>query len=108
MQGQLEGTAMSAGEALRAAQEAAVTVMFDGESLVLEAKAEPPQAVLNALSRHKLAAGRGAQDGRPVVGAAERRAWLRVAIADVPCGTIEDAQVNRDPLAGRFCSAEDG
>ena len=46
---------MSAAEALRAAHAAGVTVMFDGESLVLEANAEPPKAVLDALSRHKLA-----------------------------------------------------
>ncbi len=43
---------MSAAEALRAV---GVTVMFDGEGLVLEANAEPPQSVLDALSRHKLA-----------------------------------------------------
>jgi hypothetical protein len=46
---------MSAAEALRAAHAAGVTVMFDGEGLVLEASAEPPQSVLDALSRHKLA-----------------------------------------------------
>jgi hypothetical protein len=46
---------MSAAEALRAAHAAGVTVMPDGENLVLEAKAEPPQAVLDALSRHKFA-----------------------------------------------------
>jgi hypothetical protein len=46
---------MSAAEALRAAHAAGVTVLFDGEGLVLEANAEPPQAVLDALSRHKLA-----------------------------------------------------
>ena len=46
---------MSAAEALRVAHVAGVTVMFDGESLVLEASAEPPKAVLDALSRHKLA-----------------------------------------------------
>ena len=46
---------MSAAEALRAARAAGVTVMPDGESLVLEAKDEPSKAVLDALSRHKLA-----------------------------------------------------
>ena len=45
---------MSAAEALRAAHAAGVTVMFDGEDLVLEASAEPPQAVLDVLARHKL------------------------------------------------------
>jgi hypothetical protein len=32
-----------------------VIVIPDGENLVLEAKAEPPQSVLDALSRHKFA-----------------------------------------------------
>ena len=45
---------MSAAEALRAAHAAGITVMFDGEDLVLEASAEPPQAVLDLLARHKL------------------------------------------------------
>ena len=45
---------MSAAEALRAAHAAGITVMFDGEDLVLEASAEPPQAVLDVLARHKL------------------------------------------------------
>jgi hypothetical protein len=57
---------MSAAEALRAAQAAGVTVMFDGEGLLLEANAEPPQAVLELLARHKLsilALLRSSQDG---------------------------------------------
>ena len=45
---------MSAAEALRAAHAAGVTVIFDGEGLLLEANAEPPQAVLDMLVRHKL------------------------------------------------------
>ena len=45
---------MSAAEALRAAHAAGVTVMFDGEGLLLEANAEPPQAVLDVIARHKL------------------------------------------------------
>jgi hypothetical protein len=46
---------MSAAEALRAARAAGVTVMPDGENLVLEAKAEPPRTVLDALAQHKRA-----------------------------------------------------
>jgi hypothetical protein len=46
---------VNAAEALRAAHAAGVTVALDGESLVLEAEIEPPQEVLDALSRHKLA-----------------------------------------------------
>jgi hypothetical protein len=46
---------VSATEALRAALAAGITVALDGESLVLEAETEPPQEVLDALSRHKLA-----------------------------------------------------
>jgi hypothetical protein len=45
---------MSAAKALRAAHAAGVTVMFDGEGLLLEANAEPPKAVLDVLARHKL------------------------------------------------------
>jgi hypothetical protein len=57
---------MSAAEALRAAQAAGVTVMSDGEGLLLEANAAPPQAVLDLLARHKLsilALLRSSQDG---------------------------------------------
>jgi hypothetical protein len=51
----LENLNMSAAEALRAARAAGVTVMPDGENLVLEAKAEPPRTVLDALAQHKRA-----------------------------------------------------
>jgi hypothetical protein len=46
---------MSAAEALRAAQASGVRVTVDDESLVLEASAPPPHAVLDALSRYKVA-----------------------------------------------------
>ena len=46
---------MSAAEALRAAHASGVRVTVDGESLVLEASARPPDAVLDALSRYKVA-----------------------------------------------------
>jgi hypothetical protein len=46
---------MSAAEALRAAHAAGVTVKLDGECLLLEAAAAPPQTMLGALARHKLA-----------------------------------------------------
>jgi hypothetical protein len=46
---------MSAADVLRAAHAAGVRVMADCENLVLEARAEPPQSLLDALSRHKLA-----------------------------------------------------
>jgi hypothetical protein len=45
---------VSAAEALRIAHAAGVTVIVDGEELVLEANTEPPRAVLDALSRNKL------------------------------------------------------
>ena len=79
---------MSAADALRAAQAAGVTVMFDGEGLVLEANAEPPQAVLDVLARHKLsilALLRPGQDG-----------W-----------TAEDWQARFDERAG-FLEHDDG
>ena len=79
---------MSAAEALRAAHAAGVTVMFDGEGLLLEANAEPPQAVLDLLARHKLsilALLRSSQDG-----------W-----------TAEDWQARFDERAG-FLEHDDG
>ena len=44
---------MSAAETLRAAQAVGIAVALDGEALLLEAAVEPPQAVLDALARHK-------------------------------------------------------
>jgi len=44
---------MSAAEALRAAQAAGIAIALDGDALLLEALAEPPQSVLDALVLHK-------------------------------------------------------
>ena len=44
---------MNAAQILRIAHTAGVTVRLDGEALVLEADDEPPQAVLEALTRFK-------------------------------------------------------
>lgn len=44
---------MSAAEALGAARAAGVSVAVDGDSLLLEAAAPPPVAVLSLLARHK-------------------------------------------------------
>jgi hypothetical protein len=44
---------MNAAEALHAACAAGVTVTLDGEGLLLEASAEPPQVLIDALVRHK-------------------------------------------------------
>jgi hypothetical protein len=49
----LEGTAMSAAAALRAAHDAGIGLHVDGVDLVLEASAPPPAAILDLLSRHK-------------------------------------------------------
>ena len=57
---------MNATQALWEARAAGVTFRIDGGSLLLEANAEPPQAMLDALSRHKmgiLALLRPADDG---------------------------------------------
>jgi hypothetical protein len=57
---------MSAADVLRVACSAGVTVTLDGDSLLLEAMAQPPQAVLDALSHHKpaiLVLLRSGQDG---------------------------------------------
>src|SRR4029453_7234757 len=49
----LEGTAMSAAEALRVARAAGIQLEIDGEDLVLDAALAPPVAVLEALSCNK-------------------------------------------------------
>jgi hypothetical protein len=46
---------VSAVKTLHAAHAAGIRVMLDGDGILLEADAEPPQALLEALSRHKLA-----------------------------------------------------
>jgi hypothetical protein len=51
----LEGAAVSAAEALKAALDAGVSVGIDGDDLVLQASAPPPPSVLDALSRNKAA-----------------------------------------------------
>ena len=51
---------MTAFKALRAARAAGITVTLDSDALLLEASREPPQAVLDALVRHKLAILRSA------------------------------------------------
>ena len=44
---------MSAAEVLKAARTAGIRLVLDGDDLVLEASAPPPDGVLNALSNHK-------------------------------------------------------
>jgi hypothetical protein len=44
---------MSAATALRSARQAGVTIATDGDDLVLQAKAPPPTAIIEALRRHK-------------------------------------------------------
>ena len=51
----LEGPAMTARQALLAAQGAGVRIALDGCDLVLEAAAEPPADVIALLARHKAA-----------------------------------------------------
>jgi hypothetical protein len=49
----MEGQAMSAAEALQAALEAGITIVLDGEALLLEADAKPAENVILALARQK-------------------------------------------------------
>jgi len=49
----MDGTAMSAVKALKAARAAGVELRLDGDDLVLEASWPPPAGVLDLLSRHK-------------------------------------------------------
>jgi hypothetical protein len=44
---------MSAAQALKAARDAGVAVVVDGDDLILEASAPPPAAILDSLSRNK-------------------------------------------------------
>jgi len=47
------GTAMSAADALAAARTAGLDLRVDGQDLVLNAPAQPPQAILDLLAQHK-------------------------------------------------------
>jgi hypothetical protein len=47
---------MSAAQALKAARDAGVQLRLDGDDLLLEASAPPPDDLLDLLSRHKPAA----------------------------------------------------
>jgi hypothetical protein len=67
---------MSAAEALRIAHAAGVTVIIDGEDLVLEANTEPPRAVLDALSRNKLSILELLQPARAIWTAEQWRAYF--------------------------------
>jgi hypothetical protein len=49
----VEGKAVSAAEALKAARAAGLRVNLDGDDLLLEAPAPPPTEILDLLSRHK-------------------------------------------------------
>jgi hypothetical protein len=44
---------MNAADVLHAAHTAGITVMLDGDGILLEADAEPPRELLEALARHK-------------------------------------------------------
>lgn len=44
---------MSAFQALKAARDAGIRIVIDGDAITLDADAAPPAAVLNLLSRHK-------------------------------------------------------
>ena len=50
----MELTDMSVTQALKVAREAGITLGVDGDHLTLEAAVEPPSAILELLSRHKL------------------------------------------------------
>jgi hypothetical protein len=49
----LEGEAVSAFRALKAARDAGIRIVIDGDAITLDADAAPPAAVLDRLSRHK-------------------------------------------------------
>ena len=79
---------MSAAEALRAARAAGVCVTADGESLVLEARTQPPAWVLNGLAQHKAGVLTLLRPGRDGWSAADWRAFFdeRAGIAEFDGG----------------------
>ena len=84
----LEGQAVSAMEALRAARAAGVELRVDGEALVLEAASPPPADVIDMLSRHKPALVALLRPGRDGWTAQDWKAFFeeRAAIAEFDGG----------------------
>jgi hypothetical protein len=75
---------MSAAEALRAARAAGVCVTADRESLVLEARTQPPASVLDGLAQHKAGVLTLLRPGRDGWSAEDWRAFFdeRAGIAE--------------------------
>jgi hypothetical protein len=94
---------MSAAEALRIAHAAGVMVIVDGEDLVLEAHAEPPQSVLDALSLNKLSILELLQPARAEWTAEQWRAYF-----DKHCriATSELSRSEAEPFAIDCCVIE--
>jgi hypothetical protein len=73
---------MSAADALKAAHAAGVELTIDGADLMLEAAVQPPQAVLDALSRYKFAILALLQSGQRGWTAESWRAYFERRIAE--------------------------
>jgi hypothetical protein len=108
---------MSAVEALKAARAAGIDIRIDGDMLALEAATPPPKAVLEELSRHKVAilallragmTGWAAEDWRPLfeerAGVAEHDGGLRRDVAEAAFKACVATWLNQNPVtspAGR-------
>jgi hypothetical protein len=51
----MENSVMTAVEVLKSTREAGIVVVVDGEDLLLEARVEPPEAILQAIAHNKAA-----------------------------------------------------
>ena len=96
---------MSAAEALRAARAAGVCVTADGESLVLEARTQPPTSVLDGLAQHKAGVLTLLRPGRDGWSAADWRAFFdeRAGIAEFDGGL---SRAKAEALAFDCCVVE--
>ena len=96
---------MSAAEALRAARAAGLCVTADGESLVLEARTQPPASVLNGLAQHKAGVLTLLRPGRDGWSAADWRAFFdeRAGMAEFDGGL---SRAKAEALAFDCCVVE--
>jgi hypothetical protein len=98
----VDGALMRAAEALRAAQTAGLAVRVEGEDLVLQASARPPQELLGALSELKPEIIQLLRRERrpfldPATDPGARAAWVRARI-----GTLSPSRVPHHWPAARW------
>ena len=101
----MEGTALSAAEALKAARAAGIRLRIDGDDLVLEASAPPPPAVLDLLSSNKSGIVALLQPGRDGWSAEDWQVFFdeRAAIAELDSGL---PRADAEARAFAWCAVE--